>query len=98
MSEKLPQIGDTIRITVQPFTGKEFVVIECPRGYEIVDRPDSVWVMNGTLPSELGGYGLKYPKDYLVVKTASGVTVSDTSNVDAALDKQRDDNLRKVFG
>lgn len=85
------QPGDTIKITkIGDFLNKEFVVIECPN--DGVDRSNRVWVRNKTTECTVED------KNYKIVKQARRHQSIAPNNVDASLDRQRNENLRSVFG
>lgn len=95
MSAERAKPGDTIEIITSSIDinrwaiGRQFLVMECPD-----DEKDNSRFFGGTWIECFveGAICITDPENYRIIKHA------DKHNVDVFLDKQRDTNLRSVFG
>lgn len=82
--------GDVIEITdpESDLLGKRVTVVECPEEYRSFHAVGETWHHTRGRPT--------YFRDgnYVIVKRAN----SQNDDVDKSLDRQRDDNLRSLFG
>ena len=102
MPDTKAKIGDTIRIIGGICDGFKYVVIEYPKDGVGRGSPDDIWVRRlddeGNICDRDPGYF--YADVRYVIMQSSNPCRSETasSDVDERIRKQRDDNLRGVFG
>lgn len=87
--------GDTIEITHEcsPLDGQQFVVIEAPSLATRISENGYAWF------HDRGGIELcAAPGVYKIISRGAGPCDVGLSDADTSLNKQRDDNLRSIFG
>lgn len=87
------QVGDTIEIVYKetPLFGLHFVVLPRPEGQKCTSMVGDAWIFD----CDEERHRVLEPEYYKIIRRADS---PDTKSVDVSLEKQRDDNLRKVFG
>lgn len=94
MKKEFPRPGDTIEIIYKDehLFGKLFTVIQCPtEEEEECKQSNLVWI-------KYNGCVCCVYASWCKIITRSNISTHFDNNVDQFLDKQRDDNLRSVFG
>lgn len=106
MQDDKTKIGDAIVVADGPFRGGKYVVVKCPddstRGYV----PDYMWVRKLDKNGKAWGHIIYFTRLVRYKKIAL-LPCSDVTKIKATpqqlvtddfLKKQRDDNLRDIFG
>lgn len=91
--------GDTIEITNKMWDhfGKHFLVVARPPEYPPDNYPEGcAWVSNWESRMAYDSVFIRH--EYYKIVSRGKTTTHDTKSVDVSLERQRDDNLRKVFG
>ncbi len=93
MSDQHAQPGDIIEITTgnSDLKGKRVAVVECPSEFRKNSYPGEAWIHERAYATHLS------PKSYTIIKRANS-RVTQNDDVDKSLARQRDDNLRSLFG